>query len=225
MAGQIVHMEVAFRLAERMGIDDGKAEFILGSVAPDSVYFAESYLEKKVHSHFFENCGPWGDTQDYDQWIVNIKSFWNRYVKNEKNVRKKMYLLGMCVHNLTDYWNDLMIWRVLQKKMIPPMSFEVFKEEYYPEARELNEWLFQNSPNAKEIFRLLGEAEVIDFEDYVTAENQITMREHLVDNHCNIKDKIDVSAHKYFTSEMLIQFIDAAVDKISDQLGELECSL
>lgn len=223
MAGQMVHMEVAYRLAERMGIDEGKAEFILGSVAPDSVYFSESYLEKKVHSHFFENCGPWGDTQDYDQWIVNIKSFWNKYVKNEMNSKKKSYLLGMCVHNLTDYWNDLMIWRVLQKNMLKSMSYEVFKEEYYPEAQALNKWMFQNSSNTAEIFRLLGEAETIDFEDYVTADNQNTMREHLVGNQYNIQGKIDVSGHKYFPSEMLMNFIDVAVDRIVSQLEEFEC--
>ena len=38
MAGQITHMEVAHRLIDRLGIDEGKEEYILGSVAPDSVF-------------------------------------------------------------------------------------------------------------------------------------------------------------------------------------------
>lgn len=66
MAGQITHMEIAYKLIDRLGIDEGKEEFILGSVAPDSVHFDDDYLSKKVHSHLFENCGPWGDTQNYD---------------------------------------------------------------------------------------------------------------------------------------------------------------
>ena len=72
-------------------------------------------------------------------------------------------------------------------------------------------------------YRLLGEAETIDFEDYVTADNQNTMREHLVDNQYNIQGKIDVSGHKYFPSEMLMNFIDVAVDRIGSQLEEFEC--
>ena len=80
MAGQITHMAVAYNLMEPLSVDEAKEEFILGSVAPDSVHFAEDYLPKKIHSHQIENCGPWGDTQDYDQWIVNIRAFWNKYL-------------------------------------------------------------------------------------------------------------------------------------------------
>ena len=36
MVGQITHMEVAYRLIGRLGIEEGKAEYILGSVAPDT---------------------------------------------------------------------------------------------------------------------------------------------------------------------------------------------
>ena len=220
MAGQIAHMEVAYRLAERMGIDEYRAEFILGSIAPDSVHFEEDYLDKKIHSHIFENCGPWGDTQDYEQWITNIKSFWDKYVASEDDKKKKAYLMGICVHCLTDYWNDLLIWRALQKKMIPPMTYEGFKEEYYPESRRIDKWLYQNSPIKTELFKLLDEAEEMDFEDYVTAENQAKMKNHLKNTQYNFKETIDVSGHKYFTSDMALWFLDESADRIWEQVGE-----
>ena len=151
MAGQITHMEVAYRLIGRLGIDEGKAEYILGSVAPDSVHFDEDYLSKKIHSHLFENCGPWGDTQNYDNWIINIKAFWNKYVAKENDNIRKAFYIGIVVHCLTDYWNDLLIWRSLQKEMIPPMSIDEFKEAYYPESNRIDRWLYQNIDDAKPI--------------------------------------------------------------------------
>ena len=35
--------------------------------------------------------------------------------------------IGICVHCLTDYWNDKKIWRKLQGENIPPMNIEEFK--------------------------------------------------------------------------------------------------
>ena len=214
MAGQTTHMVIAYKLAQRLNIDEGRAEFILGSIAPDSVRYTEPLRAEKIHSHLFENCGPWGDTQDYDNWLVNIRNFHDKYVVGEKDTRKKMFLLGICVHCLTDYWNDLMVWRVCQKKMIPPMSYQGFKDAYYPEAQRLDKWLYQNTENADEIMGLLRDSREYDFEDYVTAADLADLKDYLINTQYNLKEKIDVTTHKYFTADMLLEFVDNALEKI-----------
>ena len=214
MALQMTHLAVAYKLAEHLKIKENTPEFILGSVAPDSVWFSDSYLEKKIHSHSFEDCGPWGETEDYDRWLFNIKEFWNKYVIQEKDSRTKAFLIGMCVHNLTDYCFDVMIWTGLKKKLIPPMTFTEFKEVYYPEAQGLDKWLYQNFEATKEIFDLLKESKELDFEDFVFAENQVAMKEHFAKTQYNISDKIDVSGNKYFNLDMQQHFVEEAPDKI-----------
>ena len=73
MAFQMIHMEIAYRLLERIPQIPNAAEFILGSVAPDSVHMNPDYnVSMKVKSHMFEGCGKWGDTQDYQLWKRNI---------------------------------------------------------------------------------------------------------------------------------------------------------
>ena len=218
MAGQITHMEVAYRLIDRLGISAGKAEYILGSVAPDSVHFDEDYLPKKIHSHLFENCGPWGDTQDYDNWIANIKSFWNKYVTDEKNDIKKAFYTGIVVHCLTDYWNDLLIWRTLQKEMIPPMTYDGFKEAYYPESNRIDRWLYQNTQNAGDIMDLLEKSKEEDFEDYVKASCMTKMKRHLIDKQYNLPDPIDVSGHKYYKADMMQRFVSEVPERIYRQI-------
>ncbi len=213
-------MEVAYNLMEPLGVRASKEEFILGSVAPDSVHFSEDYLPKKVHSHIFENCGPWGDTQDYDQWIENIRAFWKKYVLPEKEIAKKALYLGITVHCLTDYWNDLLIWRALQKKMIPPMTYDGFKEEYYPESTRVDRYLFQQCGHGKEILELLINSKEADFEDYLRAKEISKMKDHLINEQYNLPDPIDVSGHKYYSRKMLFEFLKDAANRILEQIKE-----
>lgn len=224
MAGQITHMEIAYKLIDRLKITEGKAEFILGSVAPDSVHFDEDYLSKKIHSHLFENCGPWGDTQNYDNWIINIKAFWNKYVVKENDNIRKAFCIGIVVHCLTDYWNDLLIWRALQKEMIPPMTYDGFKEEYYPESNRIDRWLYQNIQDKDDIMQLLEDSREEDFEDYVKASCMTKMKRHLIDVQYNLPDPIDVSGHKYYKSDMIFKFVSEVPDRICEQVKEFEDS-
>lgn len=220
MAGQITHMEIAYRLIDRLGIDEGKEEFILGSVAPDSVHFEDDYLSKKIHSHLFENCGPWGDTQDYDNWISNIRAFWHKYVETEKDTVRRAFHLGICVHCLTDYWNDLLIWRALQKKMMPPMNLEEFKEGYYPESNRIDRWLYQNIDDEGEIMKLLGNSREADFEDFVRGQALADMKKHLIYEQYNLPEPIDVSRHIYYKADMILWFVREVPDRICMQIEE-----
>ncbi len=213
-------MEVAYKLIDRLGIAEGKAEYILGSVAPDSVHFDEDYLSKKIHSHLFENCGPWGDTQNYDNWIINIKAFWNKYVVKENDNIRKAFYMGIVVHCLTDYWNDLLNWRALQKEMIPPMNLNEFKEGYSPESFRIDRWLYQNIDNADVIMQLLEDSEAADFEDYVKADCMIRMKRHLIDEQYNLPDPIDVSGHEFITADMMRRFVNEVPDRICGQIKE-----
>ena len=222
MSSQMTHMVIAHKLMGRLRIDAWKEDFILGSVAPDSVYFSDNYIPRKIHSHLFENCGPWSDTQDYDNWIANINAFWKKYVVNEMDQSKKCFLLGIVVHCLTDYWNDLLIWRALQKKMIPPMSYDEFKEAYYPESFRIDRWLYQNTQNADEIMKLLLNSKESDFGDYLRKVEIAKMKDHLINEQYDLPDPIDVSRHKYFPSDMMLWFIEEVPNRIYRQLCDFQ---
>ena len=115
----MIHLEIAYRLLGTLkGIEDESA-YILGSVSPDSVHMDEGYeVHMKVKSHLFEGCGPWGDTRDYGRWLRNIKEFYEEEtlnaIKRAGSAEEKSYIsyiTGVCVHCITDYMNDLHIWR------------------------------------------------------------------------------------------------------------------
>ena len=220
MAGQMTHMEVAYRVAEKMNITTGKAEFILGSVAPDAISDSVPFWETKVHTHLFEGCGPWGDTWDYDRWLSNIDAFWNEYGAAETDIKRKMLILGICVHCLTDHWNDLLIWRKAQKMCMSPLSRDEFKVVYYPDMKKVGLWLYQNSKNTPEIFRLLATSKEMDIGDYTHSADLRNIKDHLINVQYNVTDPVDVSECKYCTTMQMLEFIDICTDKIYDRISD-----
>ena len=224
MAYQMIHLEVAYRLLECLSTTKYQilypAEFILGAVAPDSVHMRSDYeVEMKVKSHLFENCGPWGDTQDYEQWILNIQNFFASHVVNRMQSIERDFALGKCVHCLTDYCNDLKIWRRLQKENIPPMDLESFREAYYPEARGIDLWLYQNSSNTHKIMELLANAEVFDYEDLVCATDIEKTKNHLLFTQYAV-DQIGIADYRFLSASFLEDFLESTVKDIISFLNQ-----
>ena len=219
MSFQMTHLEIAYRVAKKLGLSENLEQFILGSVASDSVHFRDGFvIEHKIHSHLFEECGEWSDTQDYERWMQNIGDFWDKYGASEKDARLKAFILGICAHCVTDYCNDRIIWRALEKQYIPPMTRDEFRSVYYPEAQTVDKWLFQNSPNAKEIVTLLKASEEVDLGDFIYARDQVKMKEHLINVQYNLPEPLDVSAFKYYPADKILWFVDTVSERVFEYL-------
>lgn len=221
MAFQMIHMEIAYRLSERIPQIVNTAEFILGSVAPDSVHMNPDYnINMKIRSHMFEGCGPWSDTQDYPLWEKNICCFCESIAGQEHPYRD--YGIGICVHCLTDYWNDIKIWRRLQSKYIPPMNVDEFRKVYYPEARGIDLWLYQNSEHTQTIRKLLSEALAMDVDGttnglLINKEDVERQRNHLLNTQYNV-DMVDISKYHYLSANDLNTFIEFTVNSIAETI-------
>ena len=216
MAFQMIHMEIAYRLLKRIPQISNAAEFILGSVAPDSVHMNPNYnISMKVKSHLFEGCGTWSDTQDYQRWKRNINSFCKTIAGKEHAYRD--FGIGICVHCLTDYWNDLKIWRKLQSENIPPMNIDAFKKAYYPEAQGIDLWLYQNSKNTKIIRKMLSEAVALNVEGIVNKEDIERQRNHLLNTQYHV-DMVDLSTYQYLSANDIHDFIEFTVNDIAETI-------
>lgn len=214
MAFQMVHMEVAYRMLEYMPDMKYKEDFILGSVAPDSVHMETVYkVENKIDSHLFWGCGPWAKTTDSEKWKNNILDFWEKS-KEIKDVSRE-FLMGYAVHCLTDYCNDLNVWIALKNKSKIPE--EELKKLYYPEARGIDQWLFLNSPNAKNIMELLEKGRAFSIENKVKKEMIEKEKLHLLNRQyktdltdevrANLRDEI-VNNYRFVPPEFMEKFLN-----------------
>ncbi len=219
MSFQMIHMEIAYRLLRYLPQVEHPAEFILGSVAPDAVHMDPHFdLKRKVSSHLFEDCGPWGDTQDYEQWKRNIDAFFENAVAAEKEPARRDFALGIYAHCLTDRFNDLKIWRKAQSVYLQTMTLEAFKEAYYREYRGIDQWLYQNSENTAAIRGLLAEALCFSIEGFVEKDELEKERAHLLSEQYNT-ELVDITGNTYFKAKMLEDFITFVVEDIRERLA------
>lgn len=215
MAFQMIHMEIAYRLSKRIPCIENVAEFILGSVAPDSVHMNPDFdIGLKIKSHSFEGCGEWSDTQDYQRWKNNINAFCYNHAKIDTEPAYRDFVYGLCVHCLTDYWNDIENWRRLQAKYIPPMDIDTFKEAYYPEARGIDLWLYQNSEHTSVIRQMLSEAKAYEVDGIIYQEDIEKQRKHLLNVQYQV-EKVDISDYRFMSESVLYHFIEHAVSDIA----------
>lgn len=220
MAFQMIHMEIAYRLLEQIPQIENAAEFILGSVAPDSVHMNPQFeIGMKVQSHMFEGCGEWSDTQDYVRWRRNIEDGLHKFDNKEKGTAYRDFTFGLCVHCLTDYWNDIKIWRKLQKEYIPPMELAEFREAYYPEARGIDFWLHQNGRNTKSIMEMLDKAVAFDIKGLVNKDDIEKLKHHLLNIQYNV-DAVDISKYRFLSADFLEDFINFNVKDIEETLQQ-----
>lgn len=218
MAYQMIHMEIAYRLLDCIPQIENDAEFILGSVAPDSVHMDSDFtIDMKVKSHMFEGCGTWSDTQDYQRWKSNIGGTFGVISDERERTDYRDFGIGLCVHCLTDYWNDIKNWRKLQRENIPPMELEAFKEAYYVEARGIDLWLYQNSKNTAAIRELLAKAKAFDAEGLLRVDNIEKQRNHLLNVQYDV-ETVDVSDYRFLPASAIEEFIDSVVNEIAETL-------
>lgn len=218
MAYQMIHMEVAYRLLNRLPQIENAAEFILGSVAPDSVHMDQDFvIDRKVKSHMFEGCGKWSDTQDYRRWKSNIGDTFGKILTERERTDYRDFGIGLCVHCLTDYLNDIKNWRRLQSEHIPPMELEEFKEAYYVEARGIDLWLYQNSKNTAAIRVLLANAKAFDAEGLLRIENIEKQRDHLLNVQYDV-ETVNVSDYRFLPASAIEEFIDSVVNEIAETI-------
>ena len=220
MSFQMVHMEIAYRVAKMTGIKE-RAAFILGSVLPDSVHMRDGYsIEQKIRSHLFEGCGPWGAPEDYDRWNSNIREFWDEYGKCAASLEERMTAAGIVVHCLTDVRNDIDIWNGTKDQFVPPEEPARFKEDFYREARTVDRWLYQNSRNTEEIMSLLEASPEMDMFGFYTSEDIRRMKDNLIRVQYDVPGA-DIEGFKYYTKDKLMSFLDDVSVKASEALSEV----
>ncbi len=218
MSFQMIHMEIAYRLLASFPQIGHPAEFILGSVAPDAVHMNPHFdVNTKVKSHLYEDCGPWGDTQDSGQWRRNIRAYFERGVVSEAEPARRDLALGICVHCLTDHWNDIRIWKEAQRVYLPTMAFAEFRENYYREYRCIDWWLYQNGKNTAEICRLLADAVCFSAEGLVDGAELERLKKHLLCEQYDV-DTVDITRNRFLTIERIGEFMAFTVDDIRKRL-------
>lgn len=212
MAYQMIHMEVAYRLLDKFDWIQEPADYMMGSIAPDSVHFYPEYnVHLKECSHLW-NYGPrWGITVESEKWQANILDFWNMH-KNDEN---KDFIAGYCVHVLTDRFNDLILWQPFREMVQSGAAYEDIYKIYAKEAIGSDRWLYQNSKNSPCIMELLAQSRTYSIPGCILKEEVDCQKQHILTAQYANLTPADTRDYRYCTEESILSFIDTCVNEIS----------
>ncbi|MCM1038595.1 MAG: hypothetical protein NC434_04665 [Ruminococcus sp.] len=213
----MIHLEVAYRLTKEFDWIEKMGDFLLGSVAPDAVHFHENYdVREKERSHIWD-CGPiWGVTVESEKWKENVCSFWGQH----KNDSERDFIAGYCVHLLTDWLNDLRMWAPFREKIMQGADYaEIYgQSQYRDEGYGFDKWLYQTDEHTKEIWELLEKGQVQGLPGCIAADDLARQKQSLLTEQYAGLKKYDISGYKYYTKEVIDDFMIESVELIKENM-------
>lgn len=214
----MTHMQIAYQMLDRLSGMERPADYMLGSIAPDAVHFCRQYnVGMKETSHLWHYGPKWGITLDAESWKKNILNFWMR----EKGSGNQDFTAGYCVHILTDWLYDRRIWSPFRQMYegAGGMPEDIF-QQYRKEVHLADQWLYQTSRDAGEVWRLLKEAQPHDIEGCIHAGEVEKQRKSILTEQFPDKKGLpaDIGGNIYITKKTLEGFIQESVNLLPEIL-------
>ncbi|MFJ8528986.1 hydrolase [Bacillus sp. NPDC094106] len=195
MGSRIMHLIIAYGIAEKLSIQD-KTSFLLGGVAPDAVH---SKKEKEA-SHFYA-----GTTKNYTRRI-DYDSFFHKY----KTHMDSAFLLGYYTHLIADdNWLNGFFLPWLKNRI---ENNQTILSMYHNDFKLLNGKLLHHYDNDQQFLSLLNqEANIVKIEE-VTAENVLAFRKLIFDDMLYPKQDLYTDL-QVFTFDQIVGYIETVIEK------------
>ncbi|MFS0671782.1 zinc dependent phospholipase C family protein [Ornithinibacillus sp. 179-J 7C1 HS] len=197
MGSRIMHLIIAKRIAEKIGIQDEEA-FLLGGVAPDAVY-------PKNKSHFYS-----GTEENYST-TVKFDTFLKKYPERTD------YVLGYYTHLIADYvWIKGFYFGWLKNRM---NADETFYEQYHGDFRLLNAKLLQYYQIESSILDEIKLDSIHDIEEVKV--DDVKNFIHYVKGDMDYPQEHLTEELKVFTLLQIIGYLETSIERGVIKLREL----
>ncbi len=212
MSYLMTHLIIANEFYKKTDIDiKNKAQFLLGSLAPDAVHMREAYTPAyKERSHVLPEHIRWGyvrTAEQVEEWRRNICRFYHE----NKDRTERDYILGYTIHMLTDDFNCIKIFGPAINES--NLEFADFMKIYREDAIAMDNYLYHSYGESRELFELLLTTEAVEMPGMITAAETCEMI-HFYDKLFKESAKPDVEKSKIFTLDVTKDFIVTAMEWI-----------
>ncbi len=211
----MVHLSIARNILRAAHDIKKPCQFMLGSIAPDSVHFRPDFdSDMKKVSHLVVGDERWGWVTDNTGWKENVLTF----LELMKDSEYPDFTLGYCAHVLADIKHNIEIWTPFRKEH----EHELCSGQgsaLHREAVEVDFELYRTCPERLEMWALLEQAQAIDIPGIVRASDIEKARSHLLYKQYLGRKPVDMSAYKHVTVKNMTDFIVVAWREIARDLG------
>ena len=209
MALPMVHLAVAYEIAQRRADITADGSYYLGAISPDAVHMRKQYeRQHKAASHFTLDKSR---TASSERWMEDA-------MKGYSASSKDAFALGYLIHVLTDVlWTEgegNMIFESYEKD---PAPVQKQMEAYYHDTDVIDLLLYANEPWRAQVFAELEHVAASAFGELVTIEECDAWRTRTV----RWYPEHDLSAYqplRYTSLEKVRSFIQRAAEQLADIL-------
>ena len=165
----MVHLCIAREiLAANPGIKN-KADFLLGSLAPDAVHSRPGFGgDDKKKSHLYTGSANWGEIENNAEWKDSIFDFYNKIKKSEISLE---FIQGYLTHVLGDLENNIKIWTPFRMKYMSDVHDlnKMWDSDTHKEGYEIDSRLYMAIRDDDQLWENLYKAKGIDLGGIVSA--------------------------------------------------------
>lgn len=198
----MTHLAIAINILQSTPQIQNPSDFILGSIAPDSVHFRENYnSDMKKKSHLCVGDEKWGRVTNNLEWQTSVLSFLECR-RNDDNID---FIYGYCIHILTDIQNNIHIWTPFLSENKEALEVGM-GSIYHKESHDIDYELYLLNPKQKEIWKLLSDSLGYDIPNVVVQDEISKMKHELFHQYIN-RATSDLTLNKYVTLSRIQDFI------------------
>lgn len=210
----MVHLSIAKNILNSTSIIAKPDDFLLGSIAPDSVHFRSSYnSDMKKASHLCVGEKKWGQLTNNSEWSVNVLKFLESNLQSG-NID---FIYGYCSHILADIRNNIVIWTPFRMEHQEELEKGI-GSQYHKEAADVDYELFRTFVHRDAIWELLKKSDGCDICGVVNGVDIDAMKTNLLYHQFVKREPVDLSANKYVTVKNMLAFITNESEYIKEQL-------
>ena len=213
----MVHLSIAKIVLDKTLEIVRPSEFLLGSIAPDSVYFRPGYhSDMKKVSHLCVGDEKWGLITNNSEWTENVLKFLTLN-KGSENID---FILGYCGHILADIRNN-----IYNTKIRTP--YRMAREQelgrelgsvLHKELAAINLQLYQTLPERDAIWELLKQSQCVDLCGVADSLDIENMKASILCDQFSDREACDVSTNRCITMKDVTDFIANESEYIREQL-------
>lgn len=215
----MTHLEIAKGICAKTDMVKDRAQFYLGSIAPDAVHVRRNYeTDMKKQSHFCFEDHIWGQIDDNIKWRDDIIDQLNLH-KNDENFD---FYFGYFTHILADTLDNEKL-HIPFKTKYNAMGLPVDKrgETFYNDKYQNNFKLYELCTWKEEAWDLLNNTPSIGVPNIITAEELDIFKEDILTQYHKERPVFD-SPVRFFTLQDNLDFIENSIDDIVKLLEEYQ---
>jgi hypothetical protein len=175
---------------------------------------ADYISDFKKASHLNTGDERWGEFTNTGEWAENVVNF----LREHKDSDNYDFVLGYCVHVLSDVFNTITAWNPFRFKY-PEEIKKGYGNIHHQESNKVDIELALTLEGREDFWRYIRESKAADLYGLIFADEVEMQKDYILNRWYRDKERPDFTDHKFVTVESIMKFIEDATIFVLDKIN------